>query len=151
MRLTDILNQACIEVSLDSATKQEAILALVDLLCQHAGIDNKQELFDAVWHREQTRTTGIGHGIAIPHGKCSGCKNLCIAVAKPAVPLDFSSIDGRPVDLIILLASPPDQTGPHIEALATISRLLSDTVVRGAIAKATTAQGVYEILAQRDP
>lgn len=150
MRLIDILQPECIKVSLEASTKQQAIYALVDLLCTHVGIESRRELADAVWQRELTRTTGIGFGVAIPHGKCKGCSNLSMAIAITAKPLDFGSIDDRPVDLIILLASPPDQTGPHIEALSTISRMLSDPNFHGAIKKASTAQEIYELFAQRE-
>ena len=150
MRLTDILQPDCIKVPLEAQAKQDAIRELVDLLCAQCDIAAREELNNAVWQREQTRTTGIGHGIAIPHGKCNGCGALCMAVAKPAKPIDFKSIDGRPVDLIFLLASPPDQTGPHIEALATISRMLNDTSFHAAINRATTSQEIYDLIAQRE-
>jgi len=150
MRLTDILKPDCVKVPLEAADKQQAIYSLVDVLCDGTGIDAHQDLKDAVWQREITRTTGIGHGIAIPHGKCSGFQSLSIAVGMPAVPLDFGSIDGRPVDLIILLASPLDQTGPHIEALALISRMLNDNTFHGALKNAASSQEVYELFAQRE-
>ncbi len=150
MRLIDILQPQCIQVPLEASTKQQAILSLVDLLCDHTGIHSRQDLADAVWQREQTRTTGIGHGVAIPHGKCSGCRELAMAMAVTAKPLDFRSIDGKPVELIILLASPLDQTGPHIEALATISRMLSDGQFLSAIKQAATGQDIYDLFAQRE-
>jgi len=150
MRLIDILRPDCIKVPLEAQAKQEAILELVDLLCDHTGIQARQELKNAVWQRELTRTTGIGHGIAIPHGKCSGCSELSIAMAKPATPIDFGAIDGKPVDLIILLASPPDQTGPHIQALSTISRLLSDTGFHAAVREASGGQEIYDLFLQRE-
>ncbi len=150
MRLTDMLNPQCLRVPLEAANKQEAIYQLVDLLCEQLQIAARDELKDAIWQRELTRTTGIGHGVAIPHGKSTGCHRLAMAVAKPAKPLDFGSIDGKPVDLIILLASPPDQTGPHIEALATISRMLQDQAFHAAVKKASTAQELYELFTQHE-
>ena len=150
MRLTDILKPDCVKVQLEAADKEQAIYSLVDLLCDNTDIEARQDLKDAVWQREITRTTGIGHGVAIPHGKCSGFDSLSMAVGIPATPLDFGSIDGRPVDLIILLASPLDQTGPHIEALALISRLLNDSAFHAAIKNAASSQEVYELFAQRE-
>lgn len=150
MRLIDILRPDCIRVPLEATSKQDAIYELSELLCASAGIEARDELRDAVWQRELTRTTGIGHGVAIPHGKCGGCRGLHMAIAKPANPIDFGSIDGKPVNLIILLASPPDQTGPHIEALASISRMLSDPAFHGAVMKASTPQEVYDLFAQRE-
>ncbi len=150
MRISEILQPEYIKVPLEASDKQQAIMGLVDLLCDSAKIDARQELKDAVWQREQTRTTGIGHGIAIPHGKCAGCERLRMAVGIPAAPIEFGSIDGKPVDLIILLASPPDQTGPHIQALSTISRMLNDHHFHAAACKAGSGQEVYDLFLQRE-
>src|SRR5690606_991284 len=126
MRLTDILQSDCVKVPLVAEAKETAIYELVDLLVSQTGIGGADDLKKAVWQRETTRTTGIGHGIGIPHGKSAGVDRLRMAIGKPVKPIEFRAIDGRPVDLIILLASPADQTGPHIQALAKISRLLTD-------------------------
>lgn len=150
MRVSEILQPDCVVVSLESDTKQQAIYTLVDLLCDRKAIEARDELKEAIWQREQTRTTGIGHGVAIPHGKCRGCERLSMVVALPAEPIDFGSIDGKPVDLIILLASPVDQTGPHIQALATISRMLTDELFRAAIKKASTPEEVYSLITRQE-
>jgi len=102
-----------------------------------------------VLDRETTRTTGIGNGLAIPHGKCDGTSNLAMAIGRPATPIDFQSIDGRPVTLIWLLTSPRDKTGPHIHALARISRLMTIDKFRQAMATAKTSQELFDaIIAQ---
>jgi mannitol/fructose-specific phosphotransferase system IIA component (Ntr-type) len=150
MRLTDILEPSCVRVPLDSTDKQGAIFELIDLLDKAGLISDVETTRDAVWQRESTRTTGIGHGLAIPHGKCGTCKSLIMAVGKPAQPIDFQSIDGRPVDVIMLLVSPIEQTGPHIQALATVSRMMTDTETRAAIHKADSAPALYEIIAAHD-
>ena len=150
MRLTDILHIDCVKVSLASETKQDAIYELVDLLGNRRGIRETERLKCAVWERELTRTTGIGHGIAIPHGKCIGCRKLHMAIGRPCQPLDFGAIDGEPVDLIFLLASPLDQTGPHIQALAQLSRMLTDQDFRHDLKRANTAEEIYELIQQRE-
>src|SRR5579859_4821771 len=111
MRLTDILKPQNIKVPLAAKTKNEAIGELVNLLAANSEISDAKKVLDAVLEREATRTTGIGNGLAIPHGKCNGVDHLVMAIGRPATPIDFQSIDGRPVNLIWLLASPPDQTG----------------------------------------
>jgi len=146
MRLTDILQPEVVKVFLDATNKKQAICELVDLLSDHAGIENREELKKAVWEREQTRTTGIGHGIGIPHGKSTGVEQLCMAIGKPKEPIEFGSIDGRPVDLVILLASPMDQTGPHIQALAKISRVLTDEEFRHALRQCQSAEQLYQLI-----
>ncbi|XAL99205.1 PTS sugar transporter subunit IIA [Phycisphaeraceae bacterium D3-23] len=150
MRLTEILKPACVKVPLDAADKEHALYELVDLLAGQCDIADVQQLKDAVWQREQTRTTGIGHGIGIPHGKTAGLTELNMAIGLPASPIEFGAIDGKPVELIILLASPADQTGPHIQALAKISRLLTDDDFRNAIKKAESAEQLYDMLAQQE-
>ena len=151
MRLTDILQPDCVQVPLKAATKQQAIAELVELLVDRTGITGAQELTNAIWQRETTRTTGIGHGIAIPHGKSAGVDQLRMAIGKPTQPLDFGAIDGRPVELLLLLASPEDQTGPHIQALARISRMLTDTDFRNALKNASSGEELYQLIQDREP
>jgi len=116
----------------------------VQLLVDANEVKDSQVLLNSVLEREATRTTGIGNGLAIPHGKCSGVDHLVVAIAKPETPIDFESIDGRPVNLIVLLASPPDQNGPHIQALARISRLMNVDAFRQAMRNATTGQQILD-------
>jgi fructose-specific phosphotransferase system IIA component len=150
MRLTDILQPGCIKVPLASTAKQDAIFELIDLLASCAKIEQAQQLKDAVWQRETARTTGIGHGIAIPHGKSPGITRLSMAIGLAAQPIEFAAIDGKPVQVIILLASPPEQTGPHIQALARNSRLLTDDRYRAAIKAAPTAEEVYRLITEQE-
>jgi nitrogen PTS system EIIA component len=150
VRLTDILQPDCVKVPLEGDSKQACIFELIDLLVEHTDIRDAQGLKQAVWQRELTRTTGIGHGIGIPHGKAQGCDELCMAIGRPAKPLEFGAIDGKPVNLIILLASPLDKTGPHIQALAKISRLLVSDDLRDALQEAPTAQALYDLLVQHE-
>ena len=100
--------------------------------------------------REATRTTGIGNGLAIPHGKCNGTDHLVMAIGKPATPIDFQAIDGRPVNIIWMLNSPPDKTGPHIHALARISRLMTMDKFRAALAAAKSGQEMWDIISQQE-
>jgi fructose-specific phosphotransferase system IIA component len=146
MNLLDILTPDCIRAPLASADKKGVIDELVDLLAAAGRIADPGLLKEAVWTREQTRTTGIGHGLAIPHGKCTGMASLAMAIGKPPSPMDFQAIDGQPVRLIVLLASPPDRTSDHIQALARISRLMTMDEFRSRIYEATTPEQIYELL-----
>lgn len=146
MRLTDILKPECIKVPLVASDKQSAVYEMIELLAAQELITDVQMVKQAVWQRESTRTTGIGHGLAIPHGKCDCCASLCMAIGRPAQPIDFNSIDGRPVSVIILLVSPSDQTGPHIQALATVSRMMTDDNFRAAIRQAASAEQVFKLI-----
>lgn len=150
MKLLDILSPECVKVPLASSDKQGVINELVDLLAQAGKVKDAKALKDAVWTRECTRTTGIGHGLAIPHGKCPGMTGIAMAIGKPSAPMDFEAIDGQPVRLIVLLASPPDKTSDHIQALAQVSRLMIMESFREKIYAATSAAEIYELLRSQE-
>src|SRR5689334_11874322 len=150
MRLTEILKPENIKVPLTSTTKTEAIGELVNLLADNKAITDPKKVLDSVLDREATRTTGIGNGLAIPHGKCSGTADLVMAIGKAATPIDFQAIDGRPVTIIWMLTSPQDKTGPHIHALARISRLMTIDKFRHALMQAKTPQEAYDIIVAQE-
>ncbi|MEM6314550.1 MAG: PTS sugar transporter subunit IIA, partial [Planctomycetota bacterium] len=100
--------------------------------------------------RESTRTTGIGNGLAIPHGKTHGVKQLVMAIGRPAQGIDFAAVDGKPVNIIWLLSSPPDKTGPHIQALAKISRLMTVDAFRTKLQHAEDAQAMYDMIVKQE-
>jgi fructose-specific phosphotransferase system IIA component len=146
MILTQILQPDCIKVPLASRDKEAVITELVDLLDANGLLLNRDGALEAILTRERTQSTGTGAGIAIPHGKCNAVKELVVAIGIAHEPIEFNSIDGRPVRILILLVSPVDQTGPHIQALAAISRLMLNNQLRQKLEKVTTANEVYEIL-----
>jgi fructose-specific phosphotransferase system IIA component len=150
MNLSEILIPSCVKVPLVATDKKGAIDELVDLLAAAGKVTDAAGLKDAVWTRETMRTTGIGHSLAIPHGKAAGIPNLAMAVGKPAQPIDFSSLDGKPVRLIVLLASPLDRTNDHIQALAKVSRLMASEEFRGRIYAAESAEQLVELLQQQE-
>src|SRR5687768_6282086 len=150
MRLTEILKAANIKVPLESKQKNDAIAELINLLAANGELKDPAKVLEAVLDREATRTTGIGNGLSIPHGKCTGTDHLVMAVGRSANPIDFQAIDGRPVTLIWLLSSPPDKTGPHIHALARISRLMTVDKFRQALNTAQTGQDVYDIIVKQE-
>lgn len=146
MNLLDIVSPQSIKAPLESTDKRGVIDELVDVLVEAGQVSQGDALKDAVWVREQTRTTGIGQGLAIPHGKCEGVTTLAMAIGKPEEPLDFEAIDGQPVKLVVLLASPIDRTSDHIQALACISRLITMDDFRARIYDASTPQEIYDLL-----
>lgn len=150
MRLSEMLKPQNIKLALDATTKTDAIRELVDLLTANGEVADPKKVLEAVLEREATRTTGIGNGLAIPHGKCTGTDHLVMAVGKAKQPIDFQAIDGRPVTWIWLLTSPPDKTGPHIHALARISRLMTIDKFRSSLATAETSEQVYGIIEEQE-
>jgi mannitol/fructose-specific phosphotransferase system IIA component (Ntr-type) len=145
MNLLDILSPKAVKVPLISAEKKAVINELVDLLAEHALIKDAEQLKRVVWEREQQRTTGIGEGLAIPHGKSHCSPGLVMAVGRPVEPIDFDAIDKRPVRLIVLLASPPEKTAEHIQALGKISRMMSDPATRTRAYGAESADDLYQL------
>ena len=150
MMLTQILQPTCVKVPLENNEKKAAIIELVDLLNDNHLLLNRDVALQAVLTREQTRSTGIGSGIAIPHGKCTAVKELVMAIGIAGEPIEFDSVDKKPVHIIILLVSPADQTGPHIQALAKISRLMLDADFKEKLEQASSADALYELLSSRE-
>lgn len=150
MNIADMLASDSVKVPLVAPDKQGAIMELVDLLASTRRVKNADRLKEIVWEREQQRSTGIGEGLAIPHGKAAGSERVVIAVGRPAEPLEFGSVDRKPVRLIVLLVSPPDKTAEHIQALGRISRLMSDATFRESAFEAATTADLYDLLVSRD-
>lgn len=146
IKLTNILAKECVRVPLRAANKTDAITELVDVLAEHGRIHDRDDVLKAVLDREKTASTGIGQGLAVPHGKSRGCSELVMALGKPVPPLDFDSKDGQPVEIVVLLASPPDKTGPHIQALARISRLMLMDTFRDAVSKAEDSESLWNVI-----
>jgi len=145
MNILDVLNPQAVKVPLEARDKQSAIAELVDLLAEAGLVSNPAKLKSVVWEREQQRSTGIGEGLAIPHGKSDCSSRLVMALGRPAEPIDFNSVDKRPVKLVVLLASPPDKTADHIQALGKISRLMSNPEFREATYNVDSAEKLYEL------
>lgn len=150
IRITDHLQRDLIRVPLASAEKSGVITELVDLLAAKNWTHDRERLLKAVLERESQRTTGVGRGLAIPHAKTDACKKLVVAVGRTAGPIDFQAIDGQPVRLVVLLAGPPDQTGPHIQILARLSRMVTNDAVLKELLEAPTAADLFAVIERQD-
>ena len=150
MNLTKILQSSCVRVPLESKDKKGIITELVDVLAENGLLLDRDAVLEAVLVREQTRSTGIGSGIAIPHGKCGAVKELVMAIGITSEPIDFESVDGKGVMIVLLLVSPADQTGPHIQALAKISRLMLDDKFKESLEKACSSKEAYELISKEE-
>src|SRR5204862_806836 len=130
MRLSELLTPAAVSLRLRSQTKREAIVEMVDLLEAAHGLTTQGEILDRVIRREAMMTTGIGNGVAIPHGKARAVDRMAAACAIAPQELDFESEDGQPVSLFVLFVSPENATTVHVRVLAYLSRLLKEESVR---------------------
>ena len=122
MQLADLLDFDAIKTGLPGGSKKTLLQQLANIAGQRLDVDSST-ILASLTEREQLGSTGFGHGVAIPHGKVDGLKQIYCMFARVAEPLDYKAIDGQPVDLVFLLLSPPDAGAEHLKALAAISRV----------------------------
>ena len=127
-------------------TKEEIVDELIAVLAATGKIKDLERAKASVWERERKMSTGMEHGVAIPHGKTDAVSELiaCVGVADHDV--DFGSLDGKPARIFIMTLSPIDRTGPHIQFLAEISQLLRSAERREQVLSATSAQALLKVL-----
>ena len=147
MEINELISSKDIIVNLKSTSKKQALQALA----RHAEIvfeENSRMIFDVLMEREKLGTTGVGNGIAIPHGKLSKIKKPHGIFARLQNPVDFQAIDNQPVDLIFVLFAPTAAGADHLKALARISRLLRDKSICEKLRGTETVDGLYAILTE---
>jgi fructose-specific phosphotransferase system IIA component len=146
MRLSELLNRDAVSLRLVATTKREALVELVQLLERAHGVESNGEILDRVVRREAMMTTGIGHGVAIPHGKARSLSHMVAACAVCREGLDFEAEDRQPVHLFVLFVSPESATTQHVRALANLSRLLKEEPVRRSLREARTVDEFFAAL-----
>ncbi|MBN2225496.1 MAG: PTS sugar transporter subunit IIA [Deltaproteobacteria bacterium] len=149
MKIMDIIDIDLINADLNGHDKREVLGELADMVAKKEGLD-VNVLVPVLEEREKLGSTGIGDGIAIPHGKLRGLKKLVASFGRSAKGVNFDSIDGKPAHLFFLLMAPENTAGMHLKALARISRLLKDTEFRERLLESRTTQEVYKVLQEED-
>jgi len=144
--LSELLAPERIRVPLRGTSKEELLSELVQLVSAGADGEDGDEVLRAVREREAVLSTGIGNGVAIPHGKSAAVPELRMAAGRTAQPVEFDALDGQPVILFFLLVGPETAAGPHIKALSRISRLVRNDAVREQLAAAATPEEFYRAL-----
>ena len=150
MKIMDFLCKDAITVNLTAQDKKSAIIELTELLHECKQLKKPQEVIDAVLERERLGSTGIGQGVAIPHGKIDSIDAQIGALGISQKGVEFNSLDGEPVYLIFLLVGPAEVAGQHLKALARVSRLFKDKFFRQALRNAKSAQEVMKIIKEED-
>lgn len=150
MKFRDFLRPEAIRIHMSAADKQGLIEKLVDLMAGVYKLGKPDDILKAVMERESLMSTGVGKGVALPHGKSDSVRELvgCLATVEPGV--DFSSPDESPVRIAILLVAPSHETGPHIRALAHISRVLQDDSIRDLLILSKSPKEIFEILDRKE-
>ena len=152
MEIMDFLSKKAILTDIKSIKKEEVIKELVDILIAADEIEKRcrNKLIDALMTRESLGSTAIGQGIAIPHAKSDCVDKLVAAFGISKKGVDFDSLDGEPAYIFFLLVAPQDSAGPHLKALARISRLLKDKYFRDSLRACVDDKAVIKIIAQED-
>lgn len=152
MKIMDFLNEKAIEDNLISKDKKEVTRELVELLIQAKEIKakDKEKIVKILLERESLGSTGIGQGIAIPHGKTEGVRRIVAAFGRSLFGIDFASLDREPVYLFFLILAPADSVGAHLKALARISRLLKNKNFRQALKEAKDEGELLNIIKCED-
>jgi nitrogen PTS system EIIA component len=151
MKLLDILPKKSIVPDLKGRTKKQVLEELIDALLDEKPELDRERLMAVLLERERLGSTGIGDGIAIPHGKLKDLnQQLILVFGKSSTGVDFDSMDGNPVHLFFLLVAPENCTGIHLRALARIARLLKNAPVRKRLTNANTLDEIYAVIQQED-
>ena len=150
MRLSELLNEQSVSLSLQARDKESSIKELVQLLESAHGVNTRGEILSKVLQRESMMSTGIGNGVAIPHGKTRLLDHLLGACAVSPAGIDFDTMDGEPATLFILLVSPESLRGPHVKALANVSRLLKEESVRNALRQSPSPADFMRVLREAE-
>ena len=152
MKIMDFLSKKAIVMDIKAVKKEDTIKELVDTLIDSGEIDKKyrNKLIEALMAREQLGSTAIGQGVAIPHAKTDGVEKLMAAFGISKKGGNFDSLDGEPAYIFFLLLAPQDSAGPHLKALARISRILKDKYFRDKLRNSPDEKAVINIISEED-
>lgn len=150
MKITEFLDKRGIKMDVESSEKEDVLKELVDVLSAVKDVGDKKLILKALIDRESLGSTGIGQGIAIPHGKTEKVKEIVAVLGISRKGVNFDALDGEPVYLFFLLVAPKDNPGPHLKALAQISRLLRDSFFCELIKRCQTPEEVFELIRKEE-
>jgi nitrogen PTS system EIIA component len=145
VRLSELLTPSRIRVPLKASDKEGVLRELVNLAVAENGVA-AQEVLGAILERERQFPTGIGYGVAVPHGRTPGLSSLAVVAGTTERPIPYETIDGEPVRLFFLLAGPEALAGAHVKALSRISRLVRQQPLRARLLAAKSAEEFYQTL-----
>jgi len=149
MKIVEFLRPDAVIASLSGQTGQAVLAELAQPLAASTRVEG-QRLLEVLLDREKLGSTGIGEGVAIPHGKVAGLPGLMASFGRSPGGIDFRAIDGRPTYLFFALFAPENSAGAHLKALARISRIFKTPAFREAIMKAGSAEDIYRLIEAED-
>ncbi len=145
MQLSEVLSLDCTKSAVQCSSKKRALEIISEIAALHTG-QNATELFECMLSREKMGSTGIGNGIAIPHARMSDSENAVAVLLQCEEPIEFDSIDNRPVDLLFALLVPEDQCKEHLKTLACMAERLNDKQILKQLRNAASDQDLYNIM-----
>lgn len=146
MRLTQLLTEEAIEVSLKQTQKKSVIEELLVLAIKGGKINDRMKAFEDIMKREEMMSTGLEHGIAVPHAKTKAADDLTLSLGISKEGIDFDAADGKPSHLFFMLLAPEDAAGPNVKVLAEIARLTKDKDFCKKLIKASSSKEVLELI-----
>jgi len=150
MKITDFLDRKAIKLGLTATDKEGILKELVDVLADVKDIGDRKAIVRALLERENLGSTGIGEGIAIPHGKTDRVKELVAVLGISRKGVNFDALDGESVYIFFLLVAPKETAGPHLKALAQISRLLRDSYFCDLMKRCQKSDELYELIRREE-
>lgn len=150
MRISDILTEDLVVTGLEGSSKDEIIDAMIDLVSHSPKVIDKEKVRKAIFEREKIMSTGVGNGFAIPHGKTDAVTDIVAAFAVTSEPIDYQSLDEKPVRLIFLLVGKDNLVGPHIKLLSRISRLMNKEDFRRRLLEQSASKDILEMFRQEE-
>ncbi len=147
--MRDLLSRQSVLVGLDATTKKDVLQAMSEQASKISGRD-AHAIFDTLWEREKLGTTGVGQGIAIPHGRVEKLDKVYGLFARLSQPVTFEAIDDKPVDLVFLLLAPESAGADHLHALATVSRILRNPILCEQLRRAKDESAIYQLLTEAE-
>ena len=146
MQLSEIINVNRIRNDVDVKSKKRALEALSDLITQDQIQLDASDIFDSLISRERLGATGVGYGIAIPHGRIKNCQKITGAFIQLNQGVDFNTVDNQPVDMLFALIVPEESTDEHLQALALLASMFSDEKFREKLRQSTSVEDTYKLL-----
>ncbi len=150
MNIREIIEQNYIVDELKSKTKREVLKELTRPFAENLSNVDSDGMVEVLLDREKLGSTGIGDGVAIPHGKMTGLDQLVVSFGRSSEGVEFDALDGKPVNIFFLLMAPDNSAGKHLKALAKISRMLKDAGFRKELMEAGSKQRLYTLIIEKD-
>lgn len=149
MKFSELVSKESVVTDIEDVQKRDVLLYLSQIASKASGV-SERSIYEILIERESLGTTGVGHGVAIPHGKVDGLDKIYGVFAVTKNPVDFESVDGRPVDIMFLLLTPSGAGADHLKALAKVSGILRNEEICNEMRKSKNPKELYKLLLAQD-